>query len=225
MHGSSGRMDESMIRLCSIVLAALVLSTCFTFGEVRIGVHGGLSLSKVLEPDENSLGEAWETQSHILGGVVLDVELTSQLLLALQINYTQMSFVARNRFFGVPLTGNTTFTNDYINVPIYVRWRMRNGSLRGFVECGPTVAVVVSAETRIESPGLVAITNEAGALYRKADLIVALGGGGEYNLNGTFTLTLSAHYAIGLSETFRDEHWSGSRSRALQFDLGLLVSI
>ncbi len=164
-------------------------------------------------------------QSHILGGVVLDLELTSPLLLALQVNYTQMSFVASNRFWGLSLTGNTTFTNDYINIPIYVRWRMGEGSLRGFVECGPTVAVVVSAEARIESPGLVTITSETGALYRKAGLIAALGGGGEYNLNGTFTVTLSAHYAIGLSETFRNEEWSGSKSRALQFDLGLLVAI
>jgi hypothetical protein len=223
--GSTKRMDETMTRLCFVFLAALVLCTCSTFGQVRIGAHVGLNLTKVLEPDENFLGEAWEMQSHILGGVVLDLELTSQLLLALQVNYTQMSFVASNGFWGLSLTGNTTFTNDYINIPIYVRWRMGEGSLRGFVECGPTVAVVVSAEARIESPGLKTTTNEVGAMYQKANFIVALGGGGELSLNTFLTLTISGHYAHGMSEIFKYHEWHGSRSSALQFDLGLLVAM
>ncbi len=164
-------------------------------------------------------------QSHFLGGVVLDLGLTSQLLLALQVNYTQMSFVANNRFWGLSLKGNTTFTNDYINIPIYVRWRMGKGSLRGFVECGPIVAVVVSAEARSESPGLETTTNEVGAMYQKTEIIVALGVGGELTLNTSLTLAISGHYAHGMSEIFKYHEWHGSRSRALQFDLGLLVAI
>jgi hypothetical protein len=214
-----------MTRLCFVFLAALVLCTCSTFGQVRIGAHVGLNLSKVLEPDENFLGEAWEMQSHILGGVVLDLELTSQLLLALQVNYTQMSFVADNRFWGLSLKGNTTFTSDYIDVPIYVRWRMGKGPLRGFVECGPIVAVVVSAEARSESPGLETTTNEVGPIYQKTEIIVALGVGGELTLNTSLTLAISGHYAHGMSEIFKYHEWHGSRSRALQFDVGLLVAI
>jgi hypothetical protein len=49
--------------------------------------------------------------------------------------------------------------------------------------------------------------------------------GGEFNLNTSLTLALSAHYAHGMSEIFKYKEWHGSKSCALQFDLGLLVAL
>ena len=138
-----------------------------SLAQTRFGVHGGLNLSKFREPDENSVGESWTMQSHILGGIVLDLELSNRLLLVMKMDFTQRSVITSNRFRGLSLAGHTTFTNDCIEIPIYIRWRMGEGPLRGFIEGGSTVGIVVSAKACSESPGLETTTYEVGAVFRK----------------------------------------------------------
>jgi hypothetical protein len=214
-----------MTRFLVVILVSIGLCSFPTSGQVRVGLHGGWNFAKFLEPDRNIEGAPWTMQSHPLGGIALDIEASKHFMVAFQFNYTRRSYVAESYYEGAVLDGHTTTTLDYVEIPVFARWRMGEGSLRCFLEGGPAVAVVIRAVGRSEMFDNHVYNYEVGDFYRKTDLFLAIGAGGEYMLGGRFWLTLSAHYNMGLSETFINEYSRGSRSLALQCDMGVLFAL
>jgi hypothetical protein len=121
---SSQRINETMIGLRSVVLAGLVLCTSITLGQVRIGVHGGLNISDVLEPDNNIERLVWLMRPHMQGGIAIDYAMSEHFFIAAQVNLIQKGVLVIGETMQTAPWGYTSFTNNYVEVPICVRWRI-----------------------------------------------------------------------------------------------------
>ena len=215
-----------MNKIISAVFAALVLLASSVQGQWRIGIHGGLNLADLREPDGYEYGGMWLMRPHILAGITLDYALSDNFLIATQVNFIQKGMITLNELTGLSEWGYTNFTGNYYEVPICVRWRIGKEPMRWFFECGPELALLESSRGRytvipwqLESVE----SGEYGGGFRDSEIGLIVGAGGEYNLSRTFVLTFSVHYARGLTEI--SNNWYGVRSEGVQFDCGVLVCL
>ena len=218
-----------MIRIFSAVFAALILSTLSVQGQWRIGIHGGLNLADLREPDGYEYTGMWLMRPHMLAGIAIDYAISEHVLIAAQINFIQKGMATLNELTGLSEWGYTSFTGNYYEVPICVRWRIGTEPIRWFAECGPEVALLESSRGRYtvlswwQQKAHTEIGEYSGG-FRKTELGLTVGAGGEYNLTGSLVLTFSVHYARGMTEVFNDL-WNGVRSEGVQFDCGVLVCL
>jgi hypothetical protein len=218
-----------MTRSFAPVIAILVCCSHFTFSQVRIGAHGGVNLADIQEPSDYEAKGMWHMRPYVQGGITCDIALSPHWIIATQVNYIKKGMITINHLWGLPYWGNTEVTGNYIEIPIAVRWRIGEQPIRWFVEGGPSFAFLESAYLHSVwlqpgSPVEGDDVSEISGAYAKTEMTLTIGLGGEYNLTESLYITVSVHYAQGITEVFK-RAWEGTRSQGVQFDLGLAVSL
>ena len=209
----------------------MISVTCATFacGQIRLGLHGGVNISRLTQPEKYGYVSTWESRTYGVAGVVVDFHVSSHWLLATQINFIQKGMAIPNEEWGINPSGTTTFTANYFELPVRLRYRIGAPPLYWYIEGGVSLALLESARAySVFNPDLGMPREErtmyvAGA-YRQLEGSLVAGVGGEYSISDDFAVTLSAAYSWGLTNPI-DGFWEGARSRSILLDCGILYTL
>ena len=181
------------------------------------------------QPEEYGYVDTWESRTYAVAGVVVHFHLSSHWFLATQVNFIQKGMAIPNGEWGLTPSGTTTFTANYFELPVKVRYRIGAGPMYWFVEGGASMALLESARAHsIFDPSLgmskTESTTYVGGAYRRLEGSVVAGVGGEYCISQDFAMSLSATYSWGLTDAI-DGFWEGARSRSILLDCGIVYTL
>ena len=222
-------MGEQMSHRRIGVLMFLVLCTVPAFGQVRVGVHGGVNLSYVTEPPNYHWTGTWERRTYGFGGIVADFQFTQHWQLATEVNLIQKGIRIPLEAWGLSYPGTVTLKANYYEVPLKIRYRSGGDPFGWYVEGGPSLAFVESGWAHLVTEHLAGLpqvdqTDYVGGIYRTFQPSLMAGLGVEYKITNLLTLMVSASYTYGLSDVY-DDFWTDTKSRGSGCDLGLLFAL
>jgi len=175
-------------------ILALLAAAVPSQAETRVGVLGGLSLARIhFSPDEP--GTSFETATGFAGGAVVDVGLGKRLALSFEPMYARkggkFTIAPDDFFFGEGLTGS--FRLDYLELPVLLKVRFGEGSVRPYLLAGPTAAYRLSAKA-----SALGETADAKELFKEWDFGISAGAGLAFPA-GKASAFLEARYGLGLA--------------------------
>jgi hypothetical protein len=149
-------------------------------------------------------------------------------LLVTQINYVEKGMETGSPPWAVPDFGvyNFVFMNHYIEIPLFIRWQDRDSTPRWFLECGATIAYLMSAKVKLEHiAGAYCKTQmfDRRDLYRDIDFTLSPGAGLEFQVSRSVFLVVAVHYSHGILDLFKEIE--GSRSRGIQPTCGIVFEL
>ncbi len=181
-----------MFRITGPLIVGLSFITTVAFGQVRIGVLGGVNFSTVQSNDQASTGIDGNTFSGL--GIILDVELTNNLSFR-----TEPSYITKGATINVMelgLAGQNIVEYDYLDVPLLAAYRFASGDLQPYVLIGAVLSYRASTEhARLIRPGEEFLV-DADPVLKKFDAGATIGGGLSYPL-GRSALFLQGRYTLG----------------------------
>lgn len=192
-----------------VILAAFVLGTCtaaFAQQQLKFGPKAGVNFANLSGVDNSEMKIGF----HV--GAVAEIKFNEKFSIQPEVVYSAQG--AKNTTT-VPVLGevNTTWNNDYINIPILAKYYIVDGFS---VEAGPQVGFLVKSEAKIES-GNSSIKDDTKDDFKSTDF--GLGFGLAYDLPvGMF---VNARYNLGLSD-IRNNTNSGDaiKNNVIQVGIG-----
>ena len=202
-----------------VAVVAIVIFTGVTWAEtpMRIGAKAGLNVA-TLSGDGARLEERSyppETTTGGIGGIFLNIELSPNLSLQTELNYSQKGAdweTTSNDDFGT-LTLKMDADVDYLELAFLATYSVpTGGKLNPFVLAGPTIAFKVSsgatAELTRDSAGVVVPTpppSKWGNIEnaKSTSFEMVLGAGAAVNI-GANRLSLEGRYSFSLVQPFDD---------------------
>jgi hypothetical protein len=192
--------------------------------QVRIGLHYGANISRLTEPRQ------WEWQSRYQGGLVCDIQISKPLFLVVQLNYVEKWAGLDHSPWGQDASGvyHVTLQHSYLELPIYLRWRLTNSTVRWFVEGGPSIAYMISEKLDwwVRSGSAVRTWSEdMRDEFRSVDIALAIGTGVELGVTESLSIAGTFHYSYGLVRVFKDKDQGRATTLGLQPGVALLYAL
>ena len=189
--------------------------------QVRIGLHYGANISSLTEPRQ------WEWQSRYQGGLVCDIQISKPLLLVVQLNYVEKWAGLDRSPWGQEAFGSyhVTLQHSFLELPIYLRWRPVNSTLRWFVEGGPSIAYIISEKLEWRHSHLGTWTETMRGDFRSVDVTATIGTGLEVGISERLSIAGTVHYSYGFIRVFKDGEQGNSRSVGIQPGISLLYGL
>lgn len=192
-----------------VILAAFVLGTCtaaFAQQQLKFGPKAGVNFANLSGVDNTEMKIGF----HV--GAVAEIKFNEKFSIQPEVVYSAQG--AKNTTT-VPVLGEveTTWNNDYINIPILAKYYIVDGFS---VEAGPQVGFLVKSEAKIES-GNSSVKDDTKDDFKSTDF--GLGFGLAYDLPvGMF---VNARYNLGLSD-IRNNTNSGDaiKNNVIQVGIG-----
>jgi len=114
-----------------VIFCCSVVSTCYAQGQVTFGIKGGMGLCNV-----NVDGESESSALRFQVGVVSQISFSKEIYLGPELLYAEKGFKARDPFRNVTVSTHI----NYLNVPILLGFKFREGSIFAGPELGFKVA-------------------------------------------------------------------------------------
>ncbi|MEW6055643.1 MAG: porin family protein [Bdellovibrionota bacterium] len=200
--------------------------------KTAIDLHVGGSFNTSKYSDE-VVRPTVKNQNDLMLGVGLDQHLVGEFYFRPELNFVRYSSrLSYNVQFpsGVRAwSGNSPQNLDYLELPLYAKWKYNAGSFRPFVLGGAYAGYLVNeahiqASDRDRNPS-VASNRKYEDYFNRFAFGVSGGAGLEYALDSTKAIFVNARYSHGLSDVFRDLQGASLKNRAVQtiagFQLGL----
>jgi hypothetical protein len=170
-------MNRKQVQVLAGLLGLLLAAAGFGFGgEVRLGVHGGLSIPNIRGNETDIYTRGFTSRQGPFFGVFLQTGLAPHFSLVAEINYTSqgglrkgMQPITMDLPPGLPIPpGTLLYANfrdetilDYLEVPVMGRLTF-GGKLRFFVNAGPYVGILVRAKAVTEGTSALYLSDEPG---------------------------------------------------------------
>jgi len=192
-----------------VILSAFVLGTCtaaIAQQQLKFGPKAGVNFANLSWVDNTEM----KTGFHV--GAVAEIKFNEKFSIQPEVVYSAQG--AKNTTT-VPVLGEveTTWNNDYINIPILAKYYIVDGFS---VEAGPQIGFLVKSEAKIES-GNSSVKDDTKDDFKSTDF--GLGFGLAYDLPvGIF---VNARYNMGLSD-IRNNTNSGDaiKNNVIQVGIG-----
>ena len=194
-----------MKKLALVLLAGISFATAAN-AQFKFGVKAGANFSNVNGSDLSGTS----TLVGFNGGVFFDLPLAAHLSLQPEVLYSGQGFKEAQD----GITG--TFTENYINVPVLLKYRFPMGL---FIETGPQVGFLMSARAKASGE-----SEDWKSAYKSTDFDWAVGAG--FHIPAT-RLAVDARYNFGLANVANNNSWGGSATSFKNgvFQLGLMYTL
>ena len=192
------------------------MSSCPLLSQTRIGAHWGLSYSTFTQPGD------WDWTNRRSGGLTIEVGLSHAFRVAAEINYIDKWAGSP---WGGPAWGNfhETLKLSYIDVPLYLRWMLKDSRFKWYIDAGPLFEFMVSKRKEMWHSILGTWEEPAEGDFRTFNLALGGGSGVEFAVSESLSLGLLAHYSQELTHPFTDNR--RTRAIALQGGIQLMYSL
>jgi hypothetical protein len=207
------------VRYCWSIIAGLVVLFSVTEAQVRIGVHGGTDISSLTGPLD------WKWQARPMIGIALDVELLENFLLVGQVNYAEKWTSRRGFWDGDPPTADMQLTvmHRYIEIPVYLRWRVGTSPLRWFCEAGPVLGRMVLPRVEWWVPGFAPVEGGEWGEFNRTGLSFAIGTGIEWAVALGMSASVSMHHSRSVIGLWRGD--SEQKLVGIQIEAGVMWAL
>ena len=193
-----------MNRPSAFMFAIVIALSTVTSAQTRVGFHVGTQISTLSRPTHSNL--EWNWIGKVSGGISFDVACAESFLLAAQVDLVQKWTGLNQSPFTEPdsyIIYHTTLKANYLEIPVYFRWRPINTTIKWFAEVGPKVSFLISASAEMSPAYSSNWTRDVKDQLRSTDVGFALGSGVEVEVVRSVCLTCSAHYTHGLVGIFQ----------------------
>jgi hypothetical protein len=213
-----------------LITALLFILLPFTIqAQLLIGAEVGGTRSNLTTPNNLAPGASWNFHFGFSAGVFLDLPISGDISLQPEIQYIQKGFNLTGSSTS-PVTWKNAVTNSYIEVPVYVKYKLCGNELRWYLLGGPTLGYLLSSNSEINNyPGYNG-NHDTKNMYKSYDLTISVGVGLEYPLPSGYYLVPTLRYYHGVIKV--DEPPSGiisatsqSYSRTIQLTVGIIFPI
>ena len=202
---------------------ALLFSATQAQAQVEIGIIGSVNFASLT--GEDSDGENIEADRRTLYGLgaVLDVPLNEHWSLRTEPMYLQKGAVNVD-------DDDIAFKGEFIEVPLFLKYRFGGGPVRPYVMAGPSVGFRLNTEVTFDNLDASG-TFDADAVTESMDFGVDFGAGLNVRLSGV-SLFLEGRYGLGVADVFKGGELAGQVTddadvftRGLQAMAGITIPI
>jgi Outer membrane protein beta-barrel domain len=203
-------------RQARFLVIFLTLIPTFSSAQIRLGLHVGIRTSGFGAPERSS----WPVRPN--GGVSVEYSLTRTLKVAAQLDYVQHWIKMAGSPFGGFDIYSSTFKSEYVEIPLFLRWKPEGSTVRWYCDIGLAMSQPVSANLEsFDGHGIV--TSNVGGDLLNTYVSISIGFGAEIEVLNPIDLSIAAHYYNGLAEIIPQNQ--ASRPLGLQMQLGLTSGI
>jgi hypothetical protein len=216
---SFGRVTRkrTVLLLFSVLLVAR--GAC---GQSTIEIQGGINIANFSDPGNLITGAAWKTHFGFLGSVSTEFPVSENLIINPGLRFVQKG--TKSQWWSV-WTGNVaaTITNNYLEVPVYLRYRLIGITPELSLFGGPSVGYLVSSHTEGTMQLFGPVSSNTRADYKKIDLSFDIGFSAQNPVNEHLAIVAAASYSLGLIRI--SQLGSNERTRDLRVTVGTIFNI
>jgi hypothetical protein len=211
-----------MDRQSAFIFAIAIALSSSTSAQTRVGFHVGTQISTLSRGTHSNL--EWNWIGKVSGGISLDVACAESFLLAAQMYLVQKWSGLNESPFTEPASYTVyhfSLKGKHLEIPLYLRWRPINTTIKWFAEVGPTISFLVSVTGEKSITHQSTWTEDGTDGLHNTDVAIVAGSGLEVEVLRSICLTCSVHYTYGLVpvwlESSHDWIWIG-----VQADCGVM---
>ena len=192
------------------LLATAVIPVATSAGDFRLGIEGGANNANLSVTNPEPWGK-YSSRVRPTVGAVIELGIGPNASIALEPCY-----VGKGSKWGES-EFTLRYSLDYIEVPLYMKYRLTTGSVRPYLAAGPSLAFV----QRAKIDGIDDVTDIKDQV-KSPDASVAFGGGVEL-VSGKTAFFVDGRYAVGLTNLAKGDvdPESEGRHRGLQVRAGV----
>lgn len=207
------------MRVRLLFIAIVLLSSCPSESQTRIGVHWGMSYSTMTQPGE------WEWRDRRSGGLGMEIRLSDSFRLATEINYIDKWAGYPSSPWGAIAWGlyHVTLQLSYIDVPVFLRWIAGRSPIMWYIDVGPSFGFMVNKKVEWWHSYLGTWEEYANGNFRTFTFALVAGAGAEYEISGRFSVGLLVHYSQEVTDPFMNKR--GSRAVAFQGGVQVMYTL
>lgn len=191
-----------------MLLVAAAIPKTTKAGELRLGVQGGINSANISVTNAEPWN-AYSAYTRPVFGAMAELRIAPSLSIAVE-----PSFVGKGSRLAEHGYHTTDFQFDYIEVPLYTKYRLMIGKVQPYLGAGPSLGFRLRAKSNDED-----MKDD----IKSMDASVAFGGGFEFGSRNA-TLFLDGRYAVGLTNIDDSKEDAGeleARNRGLQLRVGV----
>jgi len=222
-------------------LLLIIGTLCFQFlnAQFLIGPHGGVDINNVRL---NGVPDiiAGESKSYVSANLGIHGEylFSDAISISTELNYRQKGFTLNQsndfNFLGieVPIGVKAETKLQYIDVPVFLKYRLNKENVSFYAEAGPSIAYGMAGEIDLKASALIDLNLPSEKInfnndgYKRLNYAANLGLGAETNISETIRGYAVMRYSYSLNNILNDPIIGiDARANAIHFGIGVSSSI
>lgn len=211
-----------MKTLMKFLATALFLTGALTFlnAQIGIGARGGVTYAEVIFDNENDMTFTPDYNLGLTGGIVLEIGLMDYFSIQPEINFIQKGYKL-DIIFGDAIKYETKTYLNYVEIPLLLKGKFGNESVKGFVMAGPSFGYAFDGITKVKDGEDEDVDFDN---IKRADLGLQFGVGAGVAA-GPGTLFLDGRYGLGLTDLNDIENAEGFKNSGFNVGIGYILTI
>jgi len=214
-----------------VALVLLIALPAYSQSGFALGPRASLVISSAsYNPDLPS--QASKSSRTTYGfGIQIQTSIAGPMFAQVELRYLQGGTVVDisgyvNPATGQPVTVKLTAKNAYLDIPVLIKARFLDGSVRPFVLAGPSIGILLAAKTLIEATGFPSEEEDAKDGTNSTNISLVFGAGAEFMVASKIGITAEGRYLFGLSDVAKEQAGEGThtaiKGRGFLFAVGAL---
>jgi len=204
------------MRIFSFAFACLIFVSTTTKSQYSIQLEAGTNLANASTPPDLSPSAIWKTRVGFVGDLLTSYSLSDEFSLQ-----TGLRFIQKGT--KVDFLYNLTMTHNYIEVPVYARFKVIDFGPQILVVGGPSFSFLTNSYTQGTSPIYGSLSHNTNEQYKSYDISLDAGVEFENPVTKNLSFIISAKYSFGFIEI--DKTSANEQSRDLRLTLGFAYSL
>jgi hypothetical protein len=207
------------IQVFSLLLISMSL---FSQSQTIIEIKGGTNIANLSDPGNLSPSAVWETRLGFVGDISASYEITPMVEIQTGFRFSQKGTKSESTMFTTHDV-HATLTNNYIEIPVYLKYRIIDFTPQLFVMGGPAYSYLTSSRIESNDPVLGAVSFDSKSDYKTYDFSLDAGLGLRTPINDNLYFVSSAIYSFGLVKISKAP--SNEKTRDIKLSVGLAYAI
>jgi len=206
------------MKRATLIIVTILLSALSGQAQVSLEVQGGLDIANLSDPGNLIEGAVWKSRFGFAGTASTSIQIMDGLLFSPGFRFVQKGTKSE---WSSSSTGqvNAALTNNYLELPVYLKWEIADFTSKLFVTGGPTLSYLLSSRMEGTSQLYGSSFRDARDDYKSYDASFDIGLSMQTPLGSNIALLATGLYSYGLVKI--SDLGSNEQTR----DLRLLIGI
>jgi hypothetical protein len=212
-----GTPERLKMKTTFSLIIYLVLSTTIINAQSSIEIMTGVNMANRTIPDNLVDGDVWSTSTGFAFSSALTFDISETFSLSPGIRFIQKGVNAVFPF-GPGVTVHGSVTNNYIELPVYLKYKIFESATRFFIIGGPTYSYLLSSHGTSTSEVGNGSSNDK-AFYKSYDFSFDIGLRSETNITPDLSIVTGVSFSRGLVSISAYDKYE--QSRDIRITIGL----
>jgi hypothetical protein len=180
-----------------VMLSITLMGTICLNAQTLIEIQAGADFAKMVNPTSLVAGAVWTTHTGFIGGVSAEIGLSRVVSLAPGLRFNQRGLIADFNFSGYGMI-HTTLIQNYLEIPLYLRYRILDVGPQVYILGGPSVGYLLSSKSNMDVETSGSSSFDTKEDYTKFDSALDLGISARMPLSHQLGVSFTALYSYGI---------------------------